>query len=126
MQFDNAQAIYRQIIKNFKKQLIRGEIRNGDKIPSQREYAEKARINPNTVQRAYREMENMNIVEISRGQGTFISISENKLQQIKEEMAREVLHFFIIEMKSMGFNDGEMLNKLQEEQSKYKEVEFND
>lgn len=114
MDFDAAQPIYRQIIDDFKKQMIRGELQKGDKIPSQREYAAMASINPNTVQRAYREMESMNLVETLRGQGTFISIDESLLQEIKAEMAKEILNRFVEEMYSLGFSREEVLMMLNE------------
>lgn len=125
MDFDAAQPIYRQIIDDFKKRLIRGELKNGDRIPSQREYAEKVRVNPNTVQRAYREMEMMNMVETVRGQGTFVSADQSMLAAFKEDMARSVLAYFVEEMNSLGFNEAE-LTRLLQEYLQAKEAERND
>lgn len=126
MEFNASQPIYKQIIADFKKKLIRGELKTGDKIPSQREYAEKARINPNTVQRAYREMESMNMVETLRGQGTFISISGESLEDIKMEMAVNLVDNFISEMESLGYSTEGMLEILKEKQSRRKEAIGND
>lgn len=117
MDFDLARPIYQQIIDDFKKRMIRGELRKGERIPSQREYAEKARINPNTVQRAYREMENMRMVETLRGQGTYVNISEEDLQMLRKEMARAVLRNFVLEMRALGFDDEETVIMLQAEQT---------
>lgn len=108
MDFDTTQPIYKQIMEEFKKKMIRGELKTGDKILSQREYAQHATINPNTVQRAYREMENIQLVETLRGQGTFVSVSEKMLDDIKKEMAKKVLNTFIFEMKSLGFSSDEI------------------
>lgn len=121
MLLDSSQPIYQQIIDNYKKQLVRGELREGDKIPSQREYAEKIRVNPNTVQRAYREMENLHMVETIRGQGTFIIIGEDLKQEIKQDMARNILNYFIQEMRSLGFTNEQMVEMLAAEQSSLKE-----
>ena len=117
MEFNASQPIYKQIIDDFKKKLIRGELEEGDKIPSQREYAEEVRVNPNTVQRAYREMESMNMVETLRGQGTFISISADRLEEIKMEMAVNLVDYFISEMESLGYSQKDMLRILKQEQS---------
>lgn len=114
MNFDTARPIYRQIIDDFKKKMIRGELKQGDKILSQREYAQAASINPNTVQRAYREMESMNLVETLRGQGTFISVTEESLRNIKDTMVQDLLDTFISEIRSLGYSDQEiheMLNQ---------------
>ncbi|CFW96789.1 Transcription regulator HTH, GntR [Syntrophomonas zehnderi OL-4] len=115
MEFNNSQPIYKQIIDDFKKKLIRGELKKGDKIPSQREYAEQVKVNPNTVQRAYREMESMNMVETLRGQGTFISISADRLEEIKMEMAVNLLDYFISEMESLGYSREDILKILSQE-----------
>jgi GntR family transcriptional regulator len=114
MEFDTTRPIYRQIIDDFKKQMIRGELKNGDKILSQREYAARAQINPNTVQRAYREMENMNLVLTMRGQGTFINVNEDRLRELKREMAQGLVDRFIKEMHSLEFNQKEVLKMLKE------------
>jgi GntR family transcriptional regulator len=126
VEFNTSQPIYKQIIDDFKKKLIRGELKEGDKIPSQREYAEQVRVNPNTVQRAYREMESMNMVETLRGQGTFISISADRLEEIKMEMAVNLVDYFISEMESLGYSQKDMFRILKQEQSSGKESADND
>lgn len=114
MKFDAAQPIYRQIIDDFKKKLIRGEWKSGDRIPSQREYAEMVRVNPNTVQRAYREMEAMHMVETVRGQGTFVSADQTMLASIKEDMARSILTYFVTEMNALGYRDSDLIKVLEQ------------
>lgn len=94
--------------------MIRGELKNGDRIPSQREYAEMARVNPNTVQRAYREMEAMHMVETLRGQGTFVSADQEMLARMKEEMAQSILNYFISEMNALGYQPSDLIRMLEE------------
>ncbi len=113
MNFDNSQPIYVQIIDEFKKSIIRAELSKGDKIPSQREYAQTVRVNPNTVQRAYREMENMNMVETLRGQGTFVAAGEEMRDKMAEEMADKCIQHFVREMRSLGFEDRRILAMLE-------------
>ena len=79
------------------------------------EYAEQVRVNPNTVQRAYREMESMNMVETLRGQGTFVSISADRLEEIKMEMAVNLVDYFISEMESLGYSREDMFKILEQE-----------
>ncbi len=109
MDFDSSQPIYRQIIDFYKRKLARGELSPGDRIPSQREYAERAQVNPNTVQRAYREMEMMQMVETIRGQGTFITATEKKQRDLQTEMAGQIMDRFIYDMRSLGFRDQELI-----------------
>jgi len=108
LNFDNTRPIYIQIMDEIKKQIIRRELKPGDKILSQREFAQEAKVNPNTVQRAYKEMENLNIVETIRGQGTFICNRPGILEEIKSEMAGEILDNFFKEIRSLGFNNEEI------------------
>ena len=123
LDYDKSRAIYKQIIEDFQKQLVRGELSPGDKIPSQREYAQKVRVNPNTVQRAYQELERSGMVETIRGQGTFIQADESMISGIRQQMADSILGHFLEEMSSLGYSDNEiqqMLTRLWEEMKEAK------
>lgn len=109
MNFDSSIPIYSQIMDLYKKEILKGELKKGDKILSQREFAKKYKVNPNTVQRAYREMEAMGLVEMVRGQGTFVCIDENMLNMMRLERAERVLEIFIEEMKTLGHDKKEVL-----------------
>lgn len=109
LDFDLSKPIYQQIIDEFRRQVARGQLAPGDRILSQRELAQQARVNPNTVQRAYREMEQMGLTETLRGQGSFIRNDPSLVVQIREEMAREALRNFVVEMRSLGFKDDEVI-----------------
>ena len=87
-----------------KRALITGELKPGDKILSQRDFAQRYNVNPNTVQRAYREMEALDLVETLRGQGTFIAVTEEMLDTMKKDTARSILDSFVREMKTLGFS----------------------
>ncbi|MGE5674544.1 MAG: GntR family transcriptional regulator [Mycobacterium leprae] len=107
--FDATLPIYQQIIDEFKRALARGELRPGDKLPSQRDLAQVSKVNPNTVQRAYREMEAMGMVESSRGMGTFICSDTGLLTTIRTEMAEEAVRRFVQEMMGLGLRSEEIL-----------------
>src|SRR5690625_415881 len=64
MQFelDNRAPVYVQVVQYFKEQIVSGKIKMGEEIPSRRELAALLKINPNTVQRAYREMEEAGLI----------------------------------------------------------------
>ncbi|AOY77145.1 GntR family transcriptional regulator [Clostridium formicaceticum] len=127
MDFDHAKPIYLQIIDYIKKQIIRGDLKIGDKIPSQRELAQTLKVNPNTVQRAYREMENMHLTETIRGQGTFILEKKELLEALKTEMAETLLKNFIIEMKSLGYENKEVVALVEKYQKNLEEgVSYHD
>ena len=67
-------AIYEQIVNNFKRLIISGALKESEKVPSVREMATTLTVNPNTIQKAYRELENQGYFYTVSGQGSFISI----------------------------------------------------
>jgi len=114
LDYDKSKAIYKQIIEDFQKQLIRGTLNPGDKIPSQRDYALKVSVNPNTVQRAYQELERIGLTETIRGQGTFVKANTEMISAIRQEMADDILDRFFGEMNSLGYSQQqitEILNR---------------
>src|SRR5690606_39546485 len=77
------------ILDEVRRAIARGELRPGDRLPSQRDLALQARVNPNTVQRAYREMELLNMTETVRGEGTFVAQNPELIRSLRAEMAQE-------------------------------------
>ena len=112
--FNAARPIYEQVIEEIKKEIVRGEINPGEKLPSQRQMAKNIDVNPNTVQRAYREMEARDLVETKRGRGTFIKDDDKVITEIKKEMAEHAVENYIEQMESLGFNKEEIFKKLED------------
>lgn len=106
--FHSSKPIYEQIAELIKKKIIRGELVAGDKLLSVREMALEVNVNPNTVQRTYRELEAMNIAESKRGQGTFVTEDVDILMKVREEMKTEILSNFTAEMMDMGYTKMEI------------------
>lgn len=106
--FHSSQPIYEQLAERIKKQIIRGEIAPGEKLLSVRELGIQVNVNPNTVQRTYRELEAMKIVESKRGQGTFVTEDSNILETAREQMKRSVMNDFLTEMQEMGYSTEEI------------------
>lgn len=110
--FHSSKPIYEQIAELIKKQIIRGELHAGDKLPSVREMAIEVNVNPNTVQRTYRELESMEIARSKRGQGTFVTEDAEVLAAIREEMKAEILQNFTQQMYEMGYSKEEITRGL--------------
>ena len=72
LDYRDAKPIYIQIMDDIRAQIAAGILQPGDKLPSVRELAAKLSINPNTIQRAYREMEQMGIIQTLPGKGCFV------------------------------------------------------
>ncbi|MBD2870333.1 GntR family transcriptional regulator [Paenibacillus sp. IB182493] len=123
MDFNSSMPIYLQMVNEVKKALARGELSPGDKIPSHKERAQMSQVNPNTVQRAYQEMEREGLTETLRGQGTFIRNDPSLLQRIRSEMAQAAVRQFIEEMRGLGIEPEETERMLRNELHKGMEGE---
>ena len=66
-------SIYEQIIDKFKELIMRGTMKQGDKMPSVRELSRTLGVNPNTIQKAYRELERQGYIFTAAGVGTFVT-----------------------------------------------------
>jgi DNA-binding transcriptional regulator YhcF (GntR family) len=97
-----------------KRDIVTKKLNGGDKLPSVREMAESLKVNPNTVQRAYQELERENVTYTQRGMGTFITENTEKLASLKREMAKEIVESFVTGMRSLGFNSNEILEIIKE------------
>lgn len=106
--FQSSQPIYTQLADRIKRQILRGELLPGDKLPSVREMGIQANVNPNTVSRTYRELEGMSIVETKRGQGTFVTEDENVLTEMREELKEREISQFVKRMQEMGYSYSEI------------------
>ncbi len=125
-EFNPAKPIYYQLAERVCKLIVRKELNAGDKLPSVREFAVQYGVNPNTVQRTYRELEGMNIVETRRGQGTFVTENETILEQLRESLKQEHIAGFVQDMKEMGFKNDEILNGLTDYLNKMNKGETDD
>jgi GntR family transcriptional regulator len=107
---DVSMPIYQQIIDEIKRAVARGDLKPGDKLPSHREMAGEIKVNPNTVQRAYREMEQGKLVATLRGHGTFINDDPMLIDKIRREMADSSVSSFVREMMALGFTQGVIIS----------------
>ena len=73
----NRKSIYEQVIDSFKEEIVSGVLAPGEKLPSVRDLSKQLTINPNTVQKAYRELEREGYCYTVSGLGTFVSKPEN-------------------------------------------------
>src|ERR1700749_2839762 len=72
--------LYLQLIEQVKHAIETGALRNGDQLPAMRKVAEDLVMNPNTVARAYRELEHEGIIELKHGSGAYVRIQEGKVK----------------------------------------------
>lgn len=114
IEFDSKTPIYVQIMESIKRDVVTGKLKGGDKLPSVRELSETFKVNPNTIQRTYQELERENITFTQRGLGTFITENSSKLSEIKTEMAKGIINSFINGMKQLGYRPEELTSLISE------------
>ncbi len=117
--FDISKPIYEQVIAEIKRSLVRGELKPGSKLPSQRDLAKDLQVNHNTIQRAYREMEGVGFVKTVRGMGTYLTDDQSIVLKIRQEMAQGTIDRFIGEMISLGIGGQEIIQLVKDGVSKY-------
>lgn len=113
-ELDNTSPIYLQIIKHIKRQIVTGELKPGETIPSRREKALNLKVNLNTVQRAYKEMGDMNIINTFKNYQSSVTVDENILKNLKLELINESLVVFIEDMKAINVTKEEVLEIIED------------
>lgn len=90
MDYRDTRPIYEQVVERFKMLILRGVLNQDDKIPSVRNLAVELSINPNTIQRAYAELERQGYIYTVKGKGNFVSDSRKLLLTYKEELFDQI------------------------------------
>ena len=106
---DNKSPIYLQIIKYIQRKIVLGELNPGDTIPSRRDMALVLKVNLNTVQRAYKEMELMGIINTFKNYQSSVTTNDDVLSNIKMELIDESLDMFIDNMKAIKVSKEEII-----------------
>lgn len=105
---------YIQTAAYVKRQILLGEAVSGDRLPSRREIAAQLNLNPNTVQKAFKLMEDEGYVHTSGNQGSVIYADEAIMKQIEEELTRELVKEFIHSAKEVRLSFKKVVELLSE------------
>ncbi len=106
---------YRQIIEQVKFAMARGDLQPGAQLPTVRQLAVDLSINPNTVIRAYREMEIEGLLETHQGSGTFIGDRKPDVDAIeRQRMLDQIITELLARASSYGLSFEEVLTGLQQ------------
>jgi DNA-binding transcriptional regulator YhcF (GntR family) len=102
--------IYSQLIDQIEIRICSGIYPPGAKLPSVRELAQEAAVNPNTMQKALSKLEEDGLLYTNRTSGRFITEDANMIQQAKNRLAEEQISEFLEKMQSLGFGKKETLS----------------
>lgn len=106
--FDADRPIYAQLLERIQMQIVSGYYHPGDKLPSVRELASIANVNPNTMQKAFAELERSGLITTQRTSGRTVTEDINMIKQVQGELASSHITQFIQKMKELGFTREEI------------------
>ena len=112
--FNNRDPVYLQIVRYFKEKIAIGELVPGEEIPSRRELANRMKINPNTAQRAYKEMEEQGLIYTEKNHPSKITTDKKILGKVRDELLVEAVDMFVTSVRSINVPVEELLDLVRE------------
>lgn len=116
--FQNDLPIYAQLINQMKQRIVAGIYATGEKLPSVRDLAADAGVNPNTMQRALTELEREGLMYSQRTAGRFVTEDRSMIEQAKKSLADEQVKHFLSAMIGLGYEIPEIIALLKQEENK--------
>ena len=114
-QFSNDAPIYAQLIEQIKVGIVTSGFPPGERLPSVRDLATEAGVNPNTMQRALAELERDGLVYSQRTAGRFVTEDKTVIEQAKRGLAQRHIKTFLAAMLRLGFDRAEIVALLEQE-----------
>lgn len=111
-ELDSGRPIYTQLVERIELAIVSGRYKPGDKLPSVRELAVEAGVNPNTMQKAMARLEREKLLYTERTSGRFVTEDRSMIDQTRKELAAIQIQQFMKKMNQMGFEKDETLNLL--------------
>lgn len=112
-EFQDHLPIYAQLMDTLKRRIVTGRYLPGEKLPSVRELAAEAGINPNTVQRAFSELEREGLIYTQRATGKYVTENAEEIRSARQALAKTQVADFLRAMQSLGFSVGDVIVLLQ-------------
>lgn len=106
--------IYSQLMEYIKVSIVSGKYKPGAKMPSVRELASEASVNPNTMQKALTELERLGLLFSVRTSGRFITEDSKMIEEMKCNLAKEEIQAFLKKMEQIGFTKEEAIETIKE------------
>ena len=111
---DSDRPIFVQIIEHLEYDIVYGSLPSGSKVPSVRELASEAAVNPNTMQRALSEMERLGLMRTERTSGRYVTDDESVITSLKQNLASVGVDGFIKQMKRLGLDRDDVLKMIKD------------
>ena len=116
----SSKPIYEQIVDKIKENILKGIFISGDKLPSVRELSSMIQVNPNTISKAYNELERQKVIETLRGRGTYVcELKDIKINEERGRLLREELKKLIVEGHYIGIKKEALVTLINEIYSEF-------
>ncbi|MGY3778571.1 GntR family transcriptional regulator [Isobaculum melis] len=112
MKFDHQRAIYLQIVDWVKIKIVTSQWSIGKQVPSVRVLSVELGVTPNTVQRAYRVLEEGDLLMSKRGKGNFVTDDEHLLEKLRKQLANHHVSLFFKEMQELDYSDDQIYEEV--------------
>ncbi len=114
MNFNEDRPIFLQLAEIFIQELVSGEIKKSDKLPSVREIAKTYKVNPNTVTRSIDELVGTGLFEVKRGMGTYVIDYEAKIKEKRRSYIKKRVENTLEEFQNLGIDKNEFVKLIME------------
>ena len=112
-QFDSSMPIYTQLVYKIELAIVSGELVRGQRLSAVRDMAAEAGVNPNTMQRAFQELERQGLVYTQRSSGRYVTEDMTVIENTKQALARENIKSFMDSMRRIGYSREEIIRLLE-------------
>ena len=119
--FNKRDPVYVQVVQHFKEQIASGLYEPGQEIPSRRELANQLKINPNTAQRAYKEMEEAGLIFTEGNNPSRITKDEQVLTSVRTDLIEEAVDSFIAAVEPINISIEDLVGMIKEKYERQKE-----
>lgn len=111
---NSERPVYIQLIEQIQAAIVSGSFKGADKLPSVRELAAEASVNPNTMQKALSELERSGLIYANRTSGRYITSDLTLIKDLKKKSAKDLVLDFLEKMSQLGFEQEEVISMLSE------------
>ena len=113
MKFNNESPIFLQLYQRLALDIVTGKYLSGEKIPSVRELSNMYKVNPNTVQKALSELEEVKLIYTERTNGKFVTENKKIIKDYLKSLAKEKTIIYINDMKDLGYSLKEIMEMIE-------------
>ena len=118
--FNDNIPIYIQLVEMIKTDIVSGKYQPGDKLPAVRDLAMELGVNPNTVQRAFSELEREDLVKSDRTNGRYVTDDKKKIKELLKVLSEKYIDELFEKLNSLGMSDGQIVKMINNERKKSK------